>query len=384
MDIQVAVPRAAIDAHRDEIGAAITRVLDSGWYILGAEVEAFETEFADLVGAAHGVGVASGTDAVELALRACGIDQGDGVVTVSHTAGATVAAIDRAGALPVLVDIDPATYTIDPEHLDRTIRAIRTGQLGDGSLRVRAVVVVHLYGHPAELGAVQQIAAEHDLMVIEDCAQAHGARWRGERVGRVGEAGAFSFYPTKNLGAVGDGGMVVTSDPDVAERVRQLRQYGWRQRYVSERPGMNSRLDELQAAILRVLLPGLDAANDHRRRIAEVYRERLSDAPVILPGEPADPTSTHVYHQFVVRVAERDELRARLASEGIGTAVLYSAAVHQQPAYEARAPRLDDLPATTEAVREILSLPMGEHVSVEDAHRVADAVNDALPSGGPR
>lgn len=344
--LQTADPRAAYQAAADEILAAIRRVLESGHYILGPEVEAFEREFAAYLGAARVVSVASGTDALELALRAAGIKPGDRVVTVANTATATVAAIELTGAKAMFVDIDPQSMTMDPDALEQCLS-------GAGDARPKAVVPVHLYGHPADLPRIAEIAQTHRMAVIEDCAQAHGATIRGRRVGTFGDAAAFSFYPTKNLGAIGDGGAVATSDARLAEQVRLLRQYGWRQRYVSESPGKNSRLDELQAAILRVKLPRLDADNQRRRALAGEYLRRLSDARLELPAVAPDCESA--WHQFVVRTPAREALRTHLAGAGIQTAVLYPVPIHRQPAYR------DDhlhLPATEQACRELLCLPM--------------------------
>ena len=358
LQLQTADPRAAYQAAADEILAAIRRVLDSGQYILGPEVEAFEREFAKYLGAAHVVSVASGTDALELALRAAGIKPGDRVVTVAHTATATVAAIELAGAKAVFVDVDPQSLTMDPAALEACL--VRAGDA-----KPTAVVPVHLYGHPADLPRIGAIAAAHGLAVIEDCAQAHGATIGGRRVGALGVAAAFSFYPTKNLGAIGDGGAVATSDPRLAEQVRRLRQYGWRQRYVSEAPGKNSRLDELQAAILRVKLARLDTDNQRRRTLAAEYLRRLADAGLELPTVPAEGQC--VWHQFVVRTPAREALRTHLAGAGIQTAVLYPVPIHRQPAYR------DDglhLPVTEQACRELLCLPMHPGLGLADVELV--------------
>jgi dTDP-4-amino-4,6-dideoxygalactose transaminase len=356
--LQTADPRAAYQAAADEILAAIRRVLESGHYILGPEVEAFEREFAKYLGAAHIVSVANGTDALELALRAAGIKPGDRVVTVANTATATVAAIELTGAKAVFVDIDPHSMTMDPDALEQSL-------IGAGEARPKAVVPVHLYGHPADLPRIAEIAQIHGMAVIEDCAQAHGATIRGRRVGTFGKAAAFSFYPTKNLGAIGDGGAVATSDARLAEQVRLLRQYGWRQRYVSESPGKNSRLDELQAAILRVKLARLDADNQRRRALAGEYLRRLSGARLELPAVAPDCES--VWHQFVVRTPAREALRTHLAGAGIQTAVLYPVPIHRQPAY-----RDDDLhlPATEQACRELLCLPMHPGLGLADIDTV--------------
>ena len=294
-------PRANYLAHKDEIDAAIAAVLAGGRYILGEQVAAFEREFAAYLGAGstegatHAIGVGSGTDALHLALRACGIGPGDRVFTVSHTAVATVAAIELAGATPVLVDIDPATFTMDPNRLEEAVRRDEGGNSSNvkrhSSIVTRhsAIIPVHLYGHPADMAAILEIARRYDLWVIEDCAQAHGATIDGQKTGTFGDIAAFSFYPTKNLGALGDGGAVVTSDPALAEQTRLLREYGWRERYVSAIPGLNSRLDELQAAILRVKLRYLDAENARRRALAAEYDRLLADSSVRTPIT-RDPT----------------------------------------------------------------------------------------------
>ncbi|MAE65760.1 MAG: erythromycin biosynthesis sensory transduction protein eryC1 [Phycisphaeraceae bacterium] len=355
-------PKAAYFAHKDEIDRAVTETLDSGWYILGRQVESFEREFANYVGDAHAVGVASGTDAIELALRACGIGPGDVVLTVSHTAAATVAAIERCGASAYLVDIDPVTFTMDPRRLDEA--------LGSGASGIRAVVPVHLYGHPADMPAIMDVARRRELLVVEDCAQAHGARLDGRRVGTWGDAAAFSFYPTKNLGALGDGGAVVTKDDALAERLKALREYGWTQRYVSTEAGINSRLDEIQAAVLRVRLRHLDDENGRRREIAARYDEALEAASVTRPVVRAG--AEHVFHQYVVRAEDRDELRRHLSDHDIGTQIHYPKAIHQQPAYAAL-PQ-GTLADTNDAVARVLSLPMHPHLTDEQVATVARCI----------
>ncbi len=318
------------------------------------------------------IGVANGTDAIELALRACDIGPGDAVVTVSHTAVATVAAIVRAGATPVLVDIDPTTFTLDPGRLRETLAAQA------GKLRIKAVVVVHLYGHPADLPAILQVAGDYGLRVIEDCAQAHGATLHGRQVGTWGDMAAFSFYPTKNLGALGDGGAVLTRDAALGERVRILREYGWRERYVSHEVGMNSRLDELQAAILRVKLRHLGDGNARRRKVAAQYRQRLAGAAVQLPR--VAPGVEPVFHQYVVRSGQRDALRAHLQSRGVGSLVHYPVPVHLQPAYRGRIELGDGgLPQTERAAAEVLSLPMFPQLTEEQVIVVAEAVTAWKP-----
>ena len=340
--IPSADPKANYLAHKAEINAAIQRVLDSGRYILDKEVAAFEAEFARFVGVAHAVGVANGTDALELALRAAGIGTSDEVITVSHTAVATVAAIEQSGATPVLVDIDSQSFTLNPDCLPSAITS-----------RTKAIVPVHLYGHPASMSAIMEIAKKHELVVIEDCAQAHGAAIQGRKVGAWGHAAAFSFYPTKNLGAFGDGGAIVTNDKTHADRIRELRQYGWRKRHVSERPGTNSRLDELQAAVLRVKLHHLEAENQQRRILAAAYNDGLRRTPLKLPLVAED--CVHVYHQYVVRSGQRDKLRELLEKQGVGTQIHYPTPIHQQPAYR----HLRTVcPVTIAIVGEILSLPM--------------------------
>ncbi|MBC7227095.1 MAG: DegT/DnrJ/EryC1/StrS family aminotransferase [Thermoflexales bacterium] len=353
---------------KEEIDAAIARVLARGRFILGEEVAAFEEEFAAACGVAHAVGVASGTDALYLALRACGIGPGDKVITVSHTAVATVAAVELAGARPVLVDVDPRRYTMDPAKVEERITP-----------RTRAVLPVHLYGCPADLAPLLEIARRHGLFLIEDCAQAHGARYRGRPVGSWGDVAAFSFYPTKNLGAFGDGGAVVTNDPALAERVRLLREYGWAQRYVSHIRGTNSRLDELQAAVLRVKLRHLESWNERRRQIAALYAEYLTELAgqgLVLPGEPED--SWHVYHLYVVRHPRRDALQAFLRERGIGTLVHYPVPVHLQPAYADLGYPAGSLPVSETLAREVLSLPMYPELTDEEVRQVAEAVRTAL------
>ncbi len=358
--ILCANPAAQYASSKTEIDDAVARVLARGWYVLGDEVRAFESEFAAYVGVAHGIGVGSGTDAVCLALRALGVGPGDEVVTVAHTAVATVAAIEMTGASAVLVDIDPATYTMDPSKLEAAL-----------SPRTKAVVVVHLYGHPADLDGIVAVANAKGIPVVEDCAQAHGAALAGRRVGSIGRISAFSFYPTKNLGALGDGGMVVTDDLTLATRVREIREYGWRERYVSAVTGVNSRLDELQAAVLRVKLRRLDADNDARRAHAAHYTRGLREVNrLALPIER--PGARHVYHLYVVRSAQRDEVQRRAKEKGIGMLVHYPVPIHLQPAYAGRLRGSDRLPETERAAREVLSLPMYPELSTDELSSVVD------------
>ncbi len=362
-------PKASYLASRAKIDAAVRRVLDGGWYILGDEVAAFEREFAGFIGAGHGIGVASGTDALVLGLKALGVGPGDTVVTVSHTAVATVAAIEIAGATPILVDVDPATFTMDPTDLQ--------GVLERPGAPVKAVIPVHLYGCPAAIETICALAERHGAAVLEDVSQAHGATVGGRRLGRFGALGAFSLYPTKNLGAFGDGGVIVTESETIAERLKALREYGWRRRYVSDTAGFNSRLDELQAAILRVKLTRLEADNARRRAIAALYDQGLADLPLTRPTQA--PGVAHVYHQYVVRLAERDRVKAALAERGVGSNIHYPLPVHLQPAYQGRVATGPSGLRETEALTpEVLSLPMYPQLDDAMAARVIEAIHEAL------
>ena len=359
-------------AHKDEIDKAVHRVLDSGRYILGQEVAAFEQEFARYLGVHHAVGVGSGTDALHVALRACGIGPGDAVVTVSHTAVATVAAIHLCGATPVLVDINPETYTLDPSCLEQATERLCKGKRSGIRLRLKAIMPVHLYGHPADMDGILSIARRYGLYVIEDCAQSHGATYRGRKTGSWGDIAAFSFYPTKNLGGIGDGGMVVTNDSKLAKRAKLLREYGWEKRYVSECPGLNSRLDELQAAVLRVKLHYLEQENECRRRLAAMYDSALKVTRLRLPT--CRPEVRHVYHQYVVRCEQRDALGKFLHEKGIGTLVHYPVPVHLQPAYRDIAVPPGDLQNSEQAAAQVLSLPMYAELSPVQIHSVTEAI----------
>ncbi len=351
----------------DELRAAVERILTSGRYVLGPEVEAFENELAAYHEMPHAVGVASGTDAIELALRGSGIGHGDEVITVSHTAVATVCAIERAGATPVLVDIDPRTYTI---CADAAAAAITT--------RTKAILAVHLYGHPTDMARLRQITDRRALLLVEDCAQALGATLDGRHVGTFGHVAALSFYPTKNLGAFGDAGAVLTADAEIAARVRRLRVYGQASRGISVERGMNSRIDELQAALLRVKLRHLDHHNASRRALAIKYHEKLHDAcpDLTLPIERADVH--HAYHLYVVRHRQRDALRTSLAARGIETLVHYQAAVHEQPAYAHLRAGAGSLQETEHAAREVLSLPLYVGLDAGSIDHVARALADFL------
>jgi dTDP-4-amino-4,6-dideoxygalactose transaminase len=364
--IPQADPRAGYRAHRAEIDAALARMLDSGRYILGPEVEAFEEEFAAYIGTRHAVGAASGTEALVLALKALDLGPDDYVATVSHTAVATVAAIELAGAKPLLIDIDPATYTLDPAKL--------AAALAHPPGRIAAVIPVHLYGLGADMTAIGALARQHGLRIVEDCAQSHGARLAGRRLGALGDVAAFSFYPTKNLGGIGDGGAVLTSDPGLAVRLKELREYGWRRRYISDLAGMNSRLDEIQAAILRVKLRHLDGDNARRQAIAGIYDYGLRWCEgIALPARRVG--GTHVFHQYVLRCRDRDGLQAALKGRGIGTNIHYPAPVHRQPAYKSRvALGPGGLPESERAAQEVLSLPIFPELGEDQAARVVAAL----------
>jgi dTDP-4-amino-4,6-dideoxygalactose transaminase len=335
---------------------------------LGQQVALFEREFSAYIGVAHGVGVASGTDAITIALRSCDIGSGHEVITVSHTAVATIAAIESCGAEPVLVDIEPEYFTMDPEKLLAAIGP-----------RTRAIIPVHLYGQPADLEPILTIARDRGLIVIEDCAQSHGAIYHGARTGSFGDMACFSFYPTKNLGAIGDGGMVVTSDRHLADKARQLREYGWSERYVSARPGMNSRLDEIQAAILRVKLKYLDDDNLKRSKIAQKYTTQFAETTLRVPN--CRSGNDHVYHLYVVRVNARDCFRSFLAARNVATAIHYPLPVHLQPAYKGRLRLEDSLLETEIAAEQIVSLPIYPEL---DHLQVAEIIQACIEFGEKR
>lgn len=354
-----------------DLEAAALRVLRSGWYILGPEVAAFEADFAAWLGlpaASHAVGVNSGTDALHLALLACGCGPGAEVITVAHTAVATVAAIVACGARPVLVDIEAETYTLDPARLAAALTP-----------RTKAIIPVHLYGQPADLKPILAFAQQHGLQVIEDCAQAHGARYAERPVGLWGDLACFSFYPTKNLGAAGDGGLVVSADASLAAHVRTLREYGWRPgaRYISQEHGLNSRLDELQAALLRVKLSHLPAWNERRQALAARYDRLLADSGLIIPSVGHD--RTHVYHLYVIRHPRRADLQAALQAAGVGALIHYPAPIHLQPAYTYLAAP-GALPVTERVAQEILSLPLYPEMSDAQVDEIALTLRQAVVS----
>jgi dTDP-4-amino-4,6-dideoxygalactose transaminase len=349
-----------------EIDQAVARVLASGWYIFGEELAAFEREFAAYCGVRHAVGVGSGTEALHLALRACGIEAGDAVITVPNTAVPTVCGIVAANARPVFVDVDPQTYNLDPERLRACLKAQQS------RYRIQAIIPVHLYGQCADMQPILDLAHEYGLKVIEDAAQAHGAEYNGRKAGSIGQAGCFSFYPTKNLGAYGDAGMVVTNDDAVAQGVRMLRNYGEEAKYQNRIEGFNSRLDELQAAILRVKLRHLDHWVETRRRHAHLYGELLAGTSLGVPAER--PLNRHAYHLYVVRSNRRDELQQHLKSHQIGTSIHYPLPIHFQLAYRHLGYGAGDFPEAERAAREILSLPLYPELSAEEVRRVASAV----------
>lgn len=348
--------RAAYLELKPEIDSAIARVLDSGWYILGPEVEAFEAEWAEYCGASHAVGVGNGLDALALALRALEIGPGDEVIVPSNTYIATWQAVSAVGATPVPVEPDPLTYNIDPTLIPAAITP-----------RTKALLPVHLYGQPADLDPILAIARSHNLAVVEDAAQAHGARYKGQRLGAHGDVVCWSFYPGKNLGALGDAGAITTNRVDLADRIRVLRNYGSREKYVNEVQGVNSRLDPLQAAVLRVKLGVLDEWNERRRRIADFYTDRLAETNLILPHVPqwADPT----WHLYVVRSSERDALQERLIKAGIGTLIHYPIPPHLQEAFAESITA--SLIFAEKSACEILSLPIGPQLGRKQVESVA-------------
>jgi dTDP-4-amino-4,6-dideoxygalactose transaminase len=370
-------PKASYLAQKAEIEQAIMRTLEGGRYILGEEVTTFEKAFASFAKASHGIAVANGTDALEVALRALDLPPGSGVVTVSHTAVATVAAIELAGLTPVLADIEPDFYTMDPTAVGMAL----TGDISGGSEprpTIRAVIPVHLYGQMAAMNEIVAQARKHGLCIIEDCAQAHGAALDDKPVGSFGDIACYSFYPTKNLGAVGDGGLVTTSKGELAERMKMIREYGWKSRYVSDIKGLNSRLDELQAAILSVKLPRLAAANARRGEIARLYDKGLAG---VLPTPKLRSGARHVYHQYVVRVPgdKREMIRERMAERGVGTLIHYPMPVHLQPAYKGKIWLAgDNLSVTEKAAEEVLSLPMYPELKDDAVAEVIAALKAAV------
>lgn len=345
---------------RGELDRAYARVMDSGWMILGPELAAFEAEFAAYCGAGQCVGVGNGLDALTLALRAAGVGAGAEVIVPSHTFAATWMAVEALGAVPVPVEVDPATYTLDPAACAAAVTA-----------RTAALLPVSLYGHPVDLDPLMALAEQHGLFVLEDAAQSHGAAYKGRRIGSIAHATAFSFYPTKNLGALGDAGAVTTNDAGLADRIRRLRNYGSDRKYVHETLGVNSRLDELQAAFLRVFLPRLDAANDRRRALAAAYGAALAGADAQTPAEAE--WARHVYHLYVIRTPDRDRLQARLKDAGVETLIHYPIACHLQAAFAHRGFRRGDFPLAEALADEVLSLPLWPAMPLNEVGLVSAA-----------
>jgi dTDP-4-amino-4,6-dideoxygalactose transaminase len=349
-----------------EIRTAVERVMASQQFVLGREGAALEEEIAKLCGVAHGVGLASGTDALILALRACGVGAGDEVLLPPFTFVATGSAVSALGAKPVFADIRPETYNVDPAELERRVTP-----------RTRAIVVVHLYGLAADMDPILEFARARKLPVIEDNAQAIGASYKGRRTGSLGDAGCFSFYPTKNLGAYGDAGMVVSNSAQLAERIRTLRNHGQTGKYLSSEPGWNSRLDEMQAAILRIKLRHLSNWQNARRSNAAEYTRLLLQIPGVMP--PAEPEGLeHVYHQYTIRVERRDALQRHLAERKIGSTVYYPHPLHLQPLYASLGHKAGDFPHAERAAQEVLSLPMYPELRKEQITRVVEAVAEFL------
>jgi dTDP-4-amino-4,6-dideoxygalactose transaminase len=360
--ILCANPAAQYQSNQEEIEAAVLSVMRSNRYILGAEVEALETEFANYIGTNSAIGVANGTDALELAIRALDIGSGDEVITVSHTAVATVAAIEAAGAVPVLVDVDPDFFTLNPEQLQEVLTS-----------KTRAVIAVHLYGQAADLDSIGRFCEDNGLALIEDASQAHGAKWRGRRLGSIGHVGCFSCYPTKNLGAIGDAGLITTNDKTLAKKIRMLREYGWRSRYISDISGRNSRLDELQAAILRIKLRYLDADNARRNVISKQYNQGLDEAIIKIPG--IRESCETVFHLYVIRSINRRLLIEHLESLGVQSGIHYPLPIHLQPAYEGRIRTALNMSVTERLAEEVLSLPIYPELLSEDVTRVIEVIN---------
>ena len=349
-------------AIKTEMDAAIQRVLDSGHFILGPEVSAVEKEVADYLGVAHGIGVASGTDALILALRALEIGEGDEVILPAYTFFATIGSVLHVGATPVLVDVDEKTYCIDIEQTRAKITSA-----------TKAIIPVHLYGQAADMDALTEIAKENNLSIIEDNAQAFGADYKGKKTGSIGDIGCLSFFPSKNLGAYGDGGMVVTDNPKLAEKMHMLRAHGWKKKYFPEILGYNSRLDALQAAILRVKLPHLDKWNEGRRKVAHIYSEALAGTPDLQTPFEA-PNRTHVYHLYILQVPNRDELQEKLKEAGIGTSVYYPQPLHLAEPCKALGYTEGDFPVAEKASLETIAIPVYPEMSDEQIAYVLEIV----------
>jgi dTDP-4-amino-4,6-dideoxygalactose transaminase len=358
--ILCANPSAQFKSYQTEIEEAVLAVMRGNRYVLGEEVALFEREFADYIGTTSAIGVANGTDAIELALRALGIGFGDEVITVSHTAVATIAAIEATGADAILVDVESEYYTLNPEQLEEVF-----------SVKTRAIIAVHLYGQSANLDAIMDFCQRNGVFLIEDASQAHGAKYKGRRLGSIGDVGCFSCYPTKNLGAIGDAGLITTKDADLAIKIRMLREYGWNNR-ISEYAGRNSRLDEIQAAVLRIKLKHLDSDNEKRRQLAKYYTANLAESQVSTPVVRANVES--VFHLFVLQVGRRQELLKHLLSNDIQAGVHYPVPVHLQPAYKGRISIASDMSVTENLTDRIISLPMYPELSMQDAEKITNTI----------
>ncbi len=371
MEIRFVDLRRQYRAIKAEVDSAIARVLERTDFILGEEVQCFEEEFARYCGASYAVGVDSGTAALELALRALGIGPGDEVLVPANSFIASAAAVTFSGATPVLVDVDPLTYNLDVQAAARRVTP-----------HTKAIIPVHLYGQPADMDAVTALAARHGLFVVEDACQAHGARYKGRRVGALGHVGAFSFYPGKNLGAYGDGGALVTDNAEVADRLRMMRNCGQREKYQHVYPAWNHRLDTLQAAVLRVKLRYLDEWNALRRRWAGLYNRLLAGADVVTPA--VAPAAEHVYHLYVVQAAERSRLAADLAAAGIATGIHYPVPIHLQPTYASLGYKPGDLPVSERLAARVLSLPMFPELMEGEVRLIAERVCRFATTAGGR
>ena len=353
-------PSEQFKSYQSEIENAVISVMRGNSYVLGEQVRFLEREFAEYIGTSSAIGVANGTDAIEIALRALNIGFGDEVITVSHTAVATIAAIEATGASAVLVDVDSKFYTLNPIQLEESL-----------TKKTKAIIAVHLYGQAADLGPIITFCKSNQIYLIEDASQAHGAKYNNKRVGSIGDIGCFSCYPTKNLGAIGDAGLVTSNNHELAAKIRMIREYGWQDR-VSMQPGRNSRLDELQAAILRIKLKYLDKDNQKRRDIAEFYYEKLSELPVLLPS--IRPNAEAVFHLFVIQVENRDSLLSFLKEDGIIAGIHYSLPVHMQPAYNDRVIKSEDMAVTESIVQKVISLPIYPELSKSDVNKIINRI----------
>ncbi|TFB12831.1 DegT/DnrJ/EryC1/StrS family aminotransferase [Candidatus Marinimicrobia bacterium MT.SAG.4] len=352
---------------KEDIDEAISNVLNRGWFILGEELRTFEEEFASYCNAKYGIGVGSGTEALHLSLVACGVEPGDEVITVPNTAVPTVSAISCAGAIPAFVDIDPNTYTMDPSKLEDYLKKRSTTR------KAKAVIPVHLYGYPVDMDPILEIARRYGLKVIEDACQAHGAEYKNQKVGSLGDAGCFSFYPSKNLGAYGDGGMIVTNDRDLAKRIRMLRNYGQENRYHHNIKGFNSRLDEIQAAILRVKFRYLDRWNERRRQIAKIYDQATASSEIKKPIEM--DYAKHVYHLYVIRTKNREEIQQDLLNNGIETIIHYPIPIHLQEAYKDLKLKESKFPHAELHAIECVSLPVYPELSDSEVQYICDVIS---------